>query len=62
MPVILAPADFERWLDPEAGGGELLVPCPAEWLEAVPVSPRVNNVQNDDPQCIAPLAVQGSLL
>jgi putative SOS response-associated peptidase YedK len=62
MPVILAPADFERWLDPESGGRELLRPCPAEWLEAVPVSPRVNSVDNDDPECITPLAVQGSLL
>jgi putative SOS response-associated peptidase YedK len=62
MPVILAPEDFERWLDPAAGGGELLQPCPAEWLEALPVSPRVNSPQNDDPECIAPLAVQGSLL
>jgi putative SOS response-associated peptidase YedK len=56
MPVILDPADFERWLDPEAGNGrELLKPCAAEWLEAVPVSPRVNRPDNDDPECIAPL-------
>jgi putative SOS response-associated peptidase YedK len=62
MPVILAPGDLERWLDPEADGRELLGPCPAEWLEALPVSPRVNSPQNDDPECILPLAVQGSLL
>ena len=62
MPVILAPDDFDRWLDPAAGGGELLAPCPEGWLEALPVSPRVNSPQNDDPECIAPLAVQGSLL
>jgi putative SOS response-associated peptidase YedK len=62
MPVILAPGDLERWLDPEAGGRELLGPCPAEWLEALPVSPRVNSPHNDDPECIEPIAVQASLL
>ena len=56
MPVVLDPADFERWLDPEAGGRDLLRPCPAEWLEATLVSPRVNNPANDDPECIAPPA------
>jgi putative SOS response-associated peptidase YedK len=56
MPVILGPADVERWLDPEAANRrELLKPCPAEWLEAVPVGPRVNSPDNDDPECITPL-------
>jgi putative SOS response-associated peptidase YedK len=63
MPVILAPDDHERWLDPSrADGRDLLKPYPAPELEAYPVSPRVNSPQNDDPECIAPLAVQGSLL
>jgi putative SOS response-associated peptidase YedK len=63
MPVILAPEDFERWLDAgQAHGSELLKPYPAALLEAFPVSPRVNSPNNDDPECIAPLAVQGSLL
>jgi putative SOS response-associated peptidase YedK len=67
MPVILDPGDFERWLDPEAADGRtLLQPCPAEWLEADEVSPRVNSPANDDPECIAPLsepaAEQRSLL
>ena len=62
MPVILAPADFERWLEPQADGRDFLAPCPANWLEALPVSPRVNSPQNDDPECIAPLAVQDRLL
>ena len=38
MPVILAPADFGRWLDPEAAKGEhlqaLLRPYPAEVMTA----------------------------
>lgn len=65
MPVILDPGDFERWLDPEAGGAELLRPCPADWLEAYEVNPRVNSPANDDPDCIAPrtaVAEQRSLL
>jgi putative SOS response-associated peptidase YedK len=63
MPVILAPEDHGRWLDPSrADGRELLEPYPAAELETFPVSPRVNSPQYDDPECIAPLAVQGSLL
>ena len=63
MPVILAPEDFERWLDAgQERADELLKPYPAALLEAFPVSPRVNSPNNDDPECIAPLAVQGSLL
>jgi putative SOS response-associated peptidase YedK len=63
MPAILAPEDHERWLDPSrAEGRQLLKPYPAAELETVAVNPRVNSPQNDDPECIAPLAVQGSLL
>ena len=67
MPVILDPADYDRWLDPEAlGAEELLRPCPAEWLEAVPVSTRVNSPANDDESILQPegeaLEVQGALL
>jgi putative SOS response-associated peptidase YedK len=67
MPVILGPADYNRWLDPKAPRPEeLLRPCPAEWLEAVPVSTRVNNPANDDASVLEPegepLAAQGSLL
>jgi putative SOS response-associated peptidase YedK len=66
MPVILDPADYDRWLDPEAPGAEeLLRPCPAAWLEAVPVGTRVNSPANDDEGLIRPegepLAVQGAL-
>jgi putative SOS response-associated peptidase YedK len=59
MPVILAAADFARWLDPEtrdaAAALTLLRPYPAEELEAYPVGLRVNNPANDDPACIVPL-------
>jgi putative SOS response-associated peptidase YedK len=63
MPVILDPDDHAAWLDPEAVDGRtLLQPCPAEWLEALEVSRRLNSPKHDDPACIEPLAVQGELL
>jgi putative SOS response-associated peptidase YedK len=67
MPVILDPADYERWLDPSMPGAEeLLRPCPAEWLGAVPVSTRVNSPANDDESIIQPegepLGAQPALL
>jgi putative SOS response-associated peptidase YedK len=37
------------------GGDDLLRPCPDDWLEAYPVSTRVNNVRNDGPDLIEPL-------
>lgn len=52
MPVILDAADFDAWL--AAPRADLLRPCPAERLAAHPVSPRVNNPRNDDPDCLAP--------
>lgn len=66
MPVILDPADYGAWLDPGRGGPELLRPCPEAWLEAVPVSTRVNSPRNDDETIIQPegepLAAQGTLI
>jgi putative SOS response-associated peptidase YedK len=44
---------------PAAGCGRnrsLLVPYPAEAMEAYPVSPAVNAVGNDDAQLVLPLA------
>ena len=56
MPVLLAPEHFATWLDPENDDRvalqHLLVPCPASWLEARPVSSHVNNPRNDDPGCL----------
>jgi putative SOS response-associated peptidase YedK len=61
MPVILAPADFARWLDPKPATGPelqaLLRPYPAEAMTAYPVSPQVNNARHNDAECVAPLAV-----
>ncbi|HKJ71154.1 MAG TPA: SOS response-associated peptidase [Gammaproteobacteria bacterium] len=52
MPVIVDEADWALWLDPGLTDPEplrpLLAPYPAEALEAVPVSRRVNSPANDD--------------
>ena len=58
MPVILPPADYDRWLNPEAKTPEtlesLLRPYAERDLVATPVSTRVNNARNDGPECAAP--------
>ena len=54
MPVIVAPEDYDRWLDTRvdaAGVADLLRPYPAEQMEAQPVGTQVNNPRNDDPSC-----------
>jgi putative SOS response-associated peptidase YedK len=55
MPVILAARDYSRWLspgDPAQPPLELLRPFPAEEMIAWPVSGRVGNVRNNDPQLL----------
>jgi putative SOS response-associated peptidase YedK len=59
MPVILAPEDWDAWLDPENTDTEelakLLVPAPEEMLTLWPVDPAVGNVRNNRPELQAPL-------
>lgn len=58
MPVILHPDGFDTWLDPAVAAADakaLLQPYPSDAMTAYPVSPKVNNVANDDPEVIAPL-------
>jgi putative SOS response-associated peptidase YedK len=58
MPVVLDPADWDQWLDPDVAADtaqKLLVPAPSEWFEAFPVSSRVNNVANDGPELLDPI-------
>jgi putative SOS response-associated peptidase YedK len=59
MPVILGPADYDRWLDASlVDPSELkymLEPYPADEMAAEPVNPRVNSVANDDAGCIEAL-------
>lgn len=65
MPVILDPGDYACWLDRSRVEPEdvspLLVPCPAERLESSPVSSRINNPRNDDPECLVPDPVTSNL-
>lgn len=58
MPVILAPADFDAWLDCSSGSSKeavgLLRPAPDDLLEIVDVSPRLNNPRNEGPELLTP--------
>jgi putative SOS response-associated peptidase YedK len=57
MPVIVAPADYTRWLDVAcADVTDLLAPYPAEAMTWYPVSTRVNSVRNDDATLIVQVA------
>ena len=65
MPVILAEQDYEAWLEPEFKDHDhlqsLLVPCPADDMEAWPVSPNVNKPSFNAPSCTEPIQVQRGL-
>jgi putative SOS response-associated peptidase YedK len=56
MPVILADRDADDWMDPRAPDPlalkRLLIPAPSDLLVATPVSPDVNNVDNDSPDLL----------
>jgi putative SOS response-associated peptidase YedK len=57
MPLIIAPGDYARWLDPAtpaADVADLLRPYPADDMDAIAVSAQVNNVRNDGPELIEP--------
>jgi putative SOS response-associated peptidase YedK len=58
MPVILADLDADDWMDPRAPSPRalkrLLVPASDDLLIATPVSPEVNNVDNDSPELLQP--------
>lgn len=52
MPAILSSEEVDAWLS--APPSEPLASAPEGILVATPVSPRVNSVANDDPDCLAP--------
>ncbi len=60
MPVVVPPKAWDRWLDPVPRDPDelraLLEPSDAVRLTAYPVVPLVNNVRNDGPELIEPLA------
>jgi putative SOS response-associated peptidase YedK len=54
MPVVLAPASYERWLaGVEPDPRDLLVPYPSEAMTMWPVSVGVNRPENDDASILA---------
>ena len=59
MPVILRPADYDLWLDPQITDGsvaaDLLKPFDAKAMRCYPVSNRVNSVANDNAECAQPI-------
>ncbi len=56
MPAILQSANVERWLDTSVQDPALveplLGPLPAELMTSTPVSPRMNSVRYDGPDCL----------
>jgi putative SOS response-associated peptidase YedK len=62
MPVILEPKSYQKWLDPELQDTgelkELLVPLLAEQMKTYLVSTMVNKVENNSPECVAPVEIE----
>ena len=56
MPVIVPPSAYGQWLDSKARSDlqGLLVPYPAEKMDAYPVSTLVNSAENDQAECVVP--------
>lgn len=55
MPLIIAPENYSRWLDPKTpSADDLLVPYPSAAMAWYPVSTRVNAVRNDDESLLRP--------
>jgi putative SOS response-associated peptidase YedK len=58
MPVIVRPADYERWMAPAEPSHlplDLLRPYPDELMSGWKVGPAVGNVKNDEPGLIVPI-------
>lgn len=59
MPVVVDEVNWGKWLDPAATEPAavqgLMLPAEAAVLDAYPVSTRVNNVRNNDPELLLPL-------
>jgi putative SOS response-associated peptidase YedK len=62
MPLFLEPQAYDEWLDPAPRGADelmgLVVPAAPGRLDAFAVSTAVNNVRNNGPQLIAPIAAE----
>ena len=56
MPAILKRKDYEAWLTcTPAAAKAILQPYRSDWMQAYPVSPRINSVTAEDAGLIAPL-------
>jgi putative SOS response-associated peptidase YedK len=54
--VILKRDNIAEWIEPNTGQRELLAmlgPYPDGLIEAYPVSSKVNNPRNNEPECVA---------
>ena len=60
MPLILAPADYIRWLSDEPDPHELMRPFPAAPMRMWPISTRVNKPENDDPSILVPIELSAA--
>lgn len=58
MPAIIAPQDFDAWLDCSSGSSiaasAMLAPAPEDLLELIEVSRKLNNPRNEGPDVQAP--------
>jgi len=65
MPVLIQPADYDRWLDTgtedAAAVTDLLRPADSDAMITYPVSRRVNSPRHDDASLIEPIEAQGDL-
>ncbi len=65
MRVILDPGAYDLWLDPRIRSvtaiSALLKPYDARRMGCYPVSPRINHVANDDPDCARPVELADTL-
>jgi putative SOS response-associated peptidase YedK len=52
MPVILHPADYERWLSPEPDPLDLMKPFPSDLMKMWPIGKNVGSVKNNTPDLI----------
>jgi putative SOS response-associated peptidase YedK len=54
MPVIIEPADFDRWLTAQEPPADLLKPYPGTEMTAYPVNRAANSPEKDEPSLIEP--------
>jgi putative SOS response-associated peptidase YedK len=59
MPAIIAPEQFDAWLDCRPGSSQgishLLAPAPEGYLDIIEVSRKLNNPRNEGPQVQEPV-------